>query len=86
MRESFVVVLFGDVVEGGSQAFKDEAVVVTVREAFDVADDVRLVLWVVAVDFLDDGSLRSSGGDVFFNRLNHLTWLRVTFIAYVLYL
>ena len=46
-----------------------------------VSDEVVLVVFVSVAEFLDDRPLCLSRVDVLFYWLNHLTLLRVTFIA-----
>ena len=79
--KAFIVIFFCDIVEGWSESFEYETVVVAVVETFDISDDMASIVGVLTVDLFYDGSLRSSGGDVFFNWFYHLTCLKVTFIA-----
>lgn len=80
-REAFVVVLLGDVIQGGTQSFEDEAVMAAVVETLDVSDDVVLVLGVQLAEVLDDGLLCLGRVYVLLHWLYYLTLQRDTFIA-----
>lgn len=80
-RESEVMILFDDVVEGRAQLLENEAIVTIVIETLNISYEVVLILRVSTAKVFDDRTLSLGRVNVLLHRLYHLTCLIFTFIA-----
>ena len=81
--KTFIFIHFGYFVERGAESFEDNAKVVIVVETFDVSYYVFLIMGIKMIQFFDNVSLCFGRLYILFDWFNHLTWPKVTFIAYL---